>query len=987
MADDDDLELGATVRGFAEGQRVFGRYRLERILGRGGMGVVWLAFDEELERRVALKFVPELVCLDKEAIADLKRETRRSLEITHPNIVRIHDFHQDGQAAGISMEYIEGKTLSEFKVERKGCLGVGELGPVVRQLCEALDYAHREAKVVHRDLKPANLMLDSRGRLKITDFGISCSISDSVSRVSMARGTSGTAVFMSPQQMMGERPTPADDIYALGATIYDLLAGKPPFYRGNVLAQVQSAEAAGMAARREELGLVGEPIPEAWEAAVRACLAKDPEARPKSAGEVLSMLETTPNIQHSTSNAQATGAGKPEAKEKAPVGHRPSRMGVAWAGIAAGLLLCAGIGWVLFSKGRVERGERAAAETNRSSEPTVSREAEPEAPMRPLAKDTAPREVVSPAASRETGGVEGPPSDELRDSAKAKPSPELEEGMVAPDAGGAAAVHKEPATTKAGALARGVLCDFARLRCSQMESDAKERRVAVAPVFLELFDLIDKGQLAAATNAFEKIKLGIGLYRGSIQNPDFDIQSYQFVLETGGFLEKFLAWPPDLLALYAGDILKEMPSNAVYFGGTDPGRFVVTAFQALGTKPIYVLSQNPLADYNYVDFARSQYGPDRGDAWKQASLAAHPQEVLVLPGTNEWVRIFGEYLRQSGNPFKPGERVQLKGIEEISAFNSMISHRIFETNRTRGEFFLEESYPMDWYYPHAEPCGLILRLDPKPLPAIGPEVVAQDRRFWDDLSARLLAHPGFLASVDARNAFSKLRSTIANVYRFRAMFPETEYAYRQAMALGPENSETAARLGELLARQGRFDEAVKVLREFRPPDPSDPQVSQMISQMLEWVEARRQASVQKAGLESSVRKGGATGQEHFRLLELCAQLEAWSDFEREVDAIIALPGMERGDFKMTGALCAKHKRADALYRVMRAWLLVDAKNLALQYDLATLAASRGSTNEFKERLERVIGAGGESYRKQAREDARFSPYRALPEFRELLGGE
>src|ERR1700738_5011098 len=114
----DELDFGATIRGFSGNQKVFGRYTLKKILGRGGMGVVWLARDDELEYDIALKFLPEAVATDKEAVRDLKRETRRSLELTHPHIVRIYDFVQDVQAVAISMEYIPGDTLASRKVDQ-----------------------------------------------------------------------------------------------------------------------------------------------------------------------------------------------------------------------------------------------------------------------------------------------------------------------------------------------------------------------------------------------------------------------------------------------------------------------------------------------------------------------------------------------------------------------------------------------------------------------------------------------------------------------------------------------------------------------------------------------------------------------------------------------------------------------------------------------------------------------------------------------------
>src|SRR5437762_8590208 len=111
--------MGATSREFASGQKVFGRYMLIKVLGRGGMGIVWLARDEELERDVALKFLPDLIIHDRALLNELKRETRRSLELTHKNIVRIYDFVHDERSACISMEYIDGETLSNLRADKE----------------------------------------------------------------------------------------------------------------------------------------------------------------------------------------------------------------------------------------------------------------------------------------------------------------------------------------------------------------------------------------------------------------------------------------------------------------------------------------------------------------------------------------------------------------------------------------------------------------------------------------------------------------------------------------------------------------------------------------------------------------------------------------------------------------------------------------------------------------------------------------------------
>ena len=328
----DDSDSGevadATLREFRGNQKVFGRYTLVKILGRGGMGIVWLARDEELERDVALKFLPDVIVHDRSLLNELKRETKRSLELTHKNIVRIHDFVFDERSACISMEYIDGETLSNLRAEKEQkVFEPDEIANWTSQLCDALDYAHNHAKIIHRDLKPANLMVNQRGDLKVSDFGIARSLGDSVSRLTMEQGRSGTLVYMSPQQLDGERGTHLDDIYSLGATIYDLLTGKPPFYSGNLDKQIHERVAPSMTERRKEFNIEPAFVPPLWEQTIAACLAKDPAKRPQSAAEVAQRLQL------SATRGQTVAAVSTK---------RPKRVAL-WVGLAAlGLIALAG---------------------------------------------------------------------------------------------------------------------------------------------------------------------------------------------------------------------------------------------------------------------------------------------------------------------------------------------------------------------------------------------------------------------------------------------------------------------------------------------------------------------------------------------------------------------------------------------------------------------------------------------------------------------
>lgn len=316
--------VGETMRGVVAGAQLFGRFTLQKVLGCGGMSVVWLAYEDRLDRLVALKLVPESASFDPAACEDLKRETRKSLVLMHANIVRIFDFIADEGMAAICMEYVDGAPLScARRQKRSKCFGIPEVVPWITSLCDALAYAHETAGLIHGGLRPANMLLDSRAHLKITDFRIAASLRDSMNRGNVCV-PGETLHYMSPQQMLGDDPSPADDIYSLGATLYEMLSSKPPFYSGDVASQVREVIAPPINQRRVTLGIAGDPIPKHWEETIAACLAKHPEQRPRSAAEVASQLRLAGTVHLTVAREIAR-----------PVFQRYVKLGALAAGVVA----------------------------------------------------------------------------------------------------------------------------------------------------------------------------------------------------------------------------------------------------------------------------------------------------------------------------------------------------------------------------------------------------------------------------------------------------------------------------------------------------------------------------------------------------------------------------------------------------------------------------------------------------------------------------
>jgi serine/threonine-protein kinase len=201
-----------------------GRYRIVRKLGSGGMADVYLAEDEELGRRIAIKILNDRHANDDSFVERFRREAKNAAGLSHPNIVSIYD---RGEAEGtyyIAMEYLDGRSLKELVVAR-GPLPIPDAIDATRQVLAALRFAHRKG-VVHRDIKPHNVMADADGRLKVTDFGIARA---GVSQMTEAGSIIGTAQYLSPEQARGAPVDQRSDLYSVGVVLYEMLTGKTPF--------------------------------------------------------------------------------------------------------------------------------------------------------------------------------------------------------------------------------------------------------------------------------------------------------------------------------------------------------------------------------------------------------------------------------------------------------------------------------------------------------------------------------------------------------------------------------------------------------------------------------------------------------------------------------------------------------------------------------------------------------------------------------------
>jgi eukaryotic-like serine/threonine-protein kinase len=254
-----------------------GRYRIIRKLGAGGMANVYLAEDQELGRRVAIKILDDRHAADDSFIERFRREAKNAAGLSHPNIVSIYD---RGEAEGtyyIAMEYLAGRTLKELMVSR-GPTPIGIAIDYTRQILAALGFAHRNG-IVHRDIKPHNVVVDADGRLKVTDFGIARS---GASQMTEAGSIIGTAQYLSPEQARGAPVDQRSDVYSVGIVLYEMLTGKVPF-TGDTPLEIAMKHLSEVPVPPSELR---DDVPEDLDMIALRALAKDPEDRYQTAAEM-----------------------------------------------------------------------------------------------------------------------------------------------------------------------------------------------------------------------------------------------------------------------------------------------------------------------------------------------------------------------------------------------------------------------------------------------------------------------------------------------------------------------------------------------------------------------------------------------------------------------------------------------------------------------------------------------------------------------------
>ena len=381
--------LGWIPPSVADAARLFPGYEVVGMLGHGGMGAVYQARQQSLDRLVAIKLLPLEVSVDPTFADRFRREARAMAKLNHPNIISVYDFGQTSEGhLFFAMEFVEDAMLHDLVHKRAGGLPPADALGIIEQVCEALTYAHEQG-IVHRDIKPANVMIDTRGRAKIADFGLARITDSSAAQwgQTMTGVIMGTPDYMAPEQKRGMNVDARADIYSVGVMFYEMLCGETP----------QGAF---------ELPSLRCGLPKELDAVITRAIAPQVEKRFQTTAELKQAVVTVrPSVMKSVAKKQASKA-VPPATASLPQTSAPATRGarsplVLWGSIAAAVVVVGVVGALVFGKGKPKLAGPAA--TAGSAVETVKEEPKAEA-------KTAATKAAKPGVSPATRLAESKPA-------------------------------------------------------------------------------------------------------------------------------------------------------------------------------------------------------------------------------------------------------------------------------------------------------------------------------------------------------------------------------------------------------------------------------------------------------------------------------------------------------------------------------------------------------------------------------------------------
>jgi tetratricopeptide (TPR) repeat protein len=496
---------------------------------------------------------------------------------------------------------------------------------------------------------------------------------------------------------------------------------------------------------------------------------------------------------------------------------------------------------------------------------------------------------------------------------------------------------------------------------------------------------------------------------------------------------------------YPGGEYPPMDRDAVLYGGTDPGRFVPTYMifcesrvaprdryrdpyldpvggANFDRRDVYIITQNALADNTYMSYIRDHYDYSRPTptnqttlanrflpwqqavfrlAWKYTSRSTtYPREPIYIPNESDLQRAFQEYVqtvdarKRRGESIGSGEqveidsagRVSVRGVEGVMAINGILTKWIFDRNKDKHAFYVEESYVIPWMYPYMTPYGIIMKInrDLMPTPAQAPELWAQiadrDRAYWDKLCADFAARPEFSRDSDAQKTFSKLRSAIGGLYTYYHMVKQAEYAFRQALALCPESPEANFRLAQLCIEQGRFDDAIDVMRHLQQRDPLNQKVVEAINQLESQKQLRgdvQQLEQAHASAPNDVNPVLQLAQIYFKtgqadkIIPLC-------------ESYLKQTNLNANSMMQIAQLYVSLSQADrALTTLQMITNQYPQEGGQAYYAIALIHCVQGKADQALDALGKAIHLSA-AFRDRARNDAQFGNLRGDPRFQKLV---